>query len=116
VTPGNDVIAYLRSRTLNQHVALLASALLLLTIGLCVLHSASGCFDSTDQGMPSGLCAGAVMILGSLLLFPGPRITGEVLFRRKRALTAIYCDVFDRPPKIFSSLAVPPLFLYCRAL
>jgi hypothetical protein len=56
------------------------------------------------------------MILGSLLLFPGPRITGEVLFRRKRALTAIYCDVFDRPPKIFSSLAVPPLFLYCRAL
>ena len=109
-------MAHFSSEKLKQQMALLASLLLLLTIGLCVLHSASGCFASTDQGMPAGLCAGTVLILASLVLFPNPGITGEALIRRRRAFPAIYCDLFDRPPKTFSSVAVPPVRSFCRAL
>jgi hypothetical protein len=108
-------MAHFSSGKLKQQVALLASLLLLLTIGLCVLHSAFGCVDATDQGMPAGLCAGTVVVLASLLLFLSPGITGDVLIPRRPAFAAIYYDVFDRPPKTFSSVAVPPVLAFCRA-
>jgi hypothetical protein len=112
---GNDVVAHSHSRTLKQQMAILASALLLLTIGRCVLQSASGCFESSDQGMLSGLCAGMVVILASVLLLPSPGITGQTLIRRRHAFTAIFCDLLDRPPRSFCSLAVPPVRSFCRA-
>lgn len=98
------MIAHLRSRTLRQQAAMLASVLLLVTIGLCVLHGAFDCFEPSDQGMPLGLCAGMVGLLISPLLILRPGLAGRLRACIGEGVSLDLPGVLDRPPE-FPALA-----------
>ena len=81
--------------------AVVAAALLILTIGLCLFHGTSTEHDG--HGMSPDLCAGVVMVLAGTVVLIRPVINGWLVPVPKRFLYVVSRDLLDRPPELLLS-------------
>lgn len=89
-----------KRRYWQRNGAVVAAALLILTIGLCLIQGTSTEHDG--HGMSPGLCASVVMVLASTVVLSRPVINGWLVPVPKRFAYAVSHDLLDRPPEFFS--------------
>ena len=95
----------------QEQGALIAAALLILAIGLCLFHGASHNFDG--HGMSPDLCASVAMILVTPLLLTIPTVKGRLVPALQAFSSVGSLDLPDRPPESIFSPVVPAS--RCRA-
>ncbi len=85
--------------------ALIATALLILAIGLCLFHGASHNFDG--HGMSPDLCASVAMILVAPLLLTIPTVKERLVPVLQEFFSGGSLDLLDRPPESIFPSVVP---------
>lgn len=86
-----------RTKSWQGQAALIAAALLILAVGLCLFHGASD--ESYHHGMAPDLCASVVMVLAATVVLTRPVGNGWLVPVPKRFFFLVSRDLPDQPPE-----------------
>ena len=84
---------------------MIAAALLVVAVGLCVFHGASD--GSHGHGISPDLCASLVIVLALPILLNRPVANGWLVRASNRFFRVVSPNLLDRPPEPFPLLVVP---------
>ena len=87
-------------RGLRRQGAILAAVLLALATGLCILAAGQAMAD--DEGMAPDLCVLMLAVSLTVVLFPGPLLSGWARPDLPSRLVLVPVHALDPPPKLAS--------------